>query len=158
MFSTSDIIDMAIRLEKNGEKVYRGAIEKISNAELVSLLKWMAEEEVKHAKWFAQLRQTDESWDENGLAQELSSQFLDSLLREQSFSLKDTDFSKIGKIEELIATFTEFEKDTILFYEMLEPFIENKKTLDKLKEIIAEEYKHVDQLEAFLTDSSDSKI
>ena len=154
MFSTSDILDMAIRLEKNGETVYRNALETISNTKLASLLKWMADEEVTHAEWFAQLKQTDESWDENGFAQEMSSQLLNSLLSEQSFSLKDTDFSKVAEIDELIATFIEFENDTILFFEMLEPFIENKETLTKLKEIIAEENNHVTQLEEFMTDSS----
>ena len=44
---------MAIKLEKNGEVVYRDAIEKVSNPELITVLEWMANEEVKHANWFA---------------------------------------------------------------------------------------------------------
>ena len=57
MFAIKEIIDMAIRIEKNGEAVYRSAMEKISNPALVSLLEWMADEEDCHAKWFSDLKQ-----------------------------------------------------------------------------------------------------
>lgn len=50
MFSANELLDLAIKLEKNGEAVYRDAIEKIPNPELVRLLEWMADEEVKHAQ------------------------------------------------------------------------------------------------------------
>ena len=56
MFSTNEILDMGIKLEKNGEAVYRDAIEKVSNPELITLLEWMADEEVKHANWFAEYK------------------------------------------------------------------------------------------------------
>ena len=53
MFSIQEILDLAIRLEKNGESVYRTAAAKLFRADLVSLLVWMADEEVKHARWFS---------------------------------------------------------------------------------------------------------
>ena len=57
MFLIHEILDLAIRLEKNGESVYRNAVDKASKPELVSLLEWMADEEVKHASWFSNLKQ-----------------------------------------------------------------------------------------------------
>ena len=42
MFSIQEILDLAIRLENNGESVYRQAVDEISEPELVSLLQWMA--------------------------------------------------------------------------------------------------------------------
>jgi rubrerythrin len=50
----------------------------------------------------------------------------------------------------LIAIFIEFEKDTVLFYEMIEPFIEGGNTLEQLKEIIAEENLHIELLQELL--------
>ena len=55
MFAIKEIIDMAIRIEKNGEAVYRSAMEKISNPALVSLLEWMADEEDSHRQKFAEI-------------------------------------------------------------------------------------------------------
>ncbi len=72
MFTIKEILDMAIRIEKNGEVVYRNAIEKISNPALVSLLKWMADEEVNHAKWFSKLKQEVETLSKNPFIEEMS--------------------------------------------------------------------------------------
>lgn len=146
MFSLNEILDIAIRLEQNGEMTYRDAAEKISDPRLVSALKWMADEEVSHAQWFSDLKKKEASVDEKGFEQELSGQLLSSLMGEKSFSLDDIDFSKVTQINNLIELFIEFEKDTILFYEVLEPFIQNRQTRTKLKSIISEEKKHVDQL------------
>ena len=146
MFTINEILDMAIRIEKNGESVYRSAIEKISNPKLVSLLNWMADEEADHAKWFYELKQEVELHSKNPFGQEMSQEFLNDLLGDQSFSLKEVDFSQVGRINDLIYIFIEFEKDSILFYEMLLPFIQDEDTLAQLYKIIAEEKGHVDQL------------
>jgi len=61
LFTINEILDIAIRLEKNGEAVYRNAIDKISNPTLISLLEWMAAEESNHAKWFNDLKQKVET-------------------------------------------------------------------------------------------------
>ena len=58
MFLTGDIIELAIHIEQNAEAVYRNALKKISDPKLVSILQWLADEEVTHAKWFRQLKQT----------------------------------------------------------------------------------------------------
>ena len=65
MFTMSEIIEFAIRIEENGEKVYRDASEKVSDPYLVSFLKWLADEEAEHVQWFSDLKRTvrDESVD-----------------------------------------------------------------------------------------------
>ncbi|UCH23654.1 MAG: ferritin family protein [Deltaproteobacteria bacterium] len=150
MFSINEILDMAIRLERNGEAVYRNAIRQISEPQLVSLLKWMADEEVQHAEWFSELKKKLAARPQNPIGEEMSRKLFKDLLGEQSFSLQDTDFSQVYRINDLIAIFIEFEKDTVLFYEMLESFIENEETLRQLKEIIAEENRHIERLKEFL--------
>lgn len=145
MFTINEIFDMAIRIEKNGESVYRSAIEKISNPKLVSLLNWIADEEADHAKWFFELKQEVEIQSKNPFVQAMSQEFLNDLLGDQSFSLKDVDFSQVGRINDLIYIFIEFEKDSILFYEMLLPFIRDEDSLAQLYKIIAEKG-HIDQL------------
>jgi rubrerythrin len=50
LFSTDEILDLAVQIERNGEAVYRDAIGLLSDPELVSLLGWMADEEAKHAR------------------------------------------------------------------------------------------------------------
>ena len=150
MFAIKEIIDMAIRIEKNGEAVYRSAMEKISNPALVSLLEWMADEEDGHAKWFSDLKQEVEALSENPFIEEMSHELLNDLIGEQSFSLKEVDFSQIDSTNELIFIFIEFEKDSILFYEMLKPFIQDEDTLAQLDKIIVEENSHIERLREFI--------
>lgn len=50
MFSLKDIIDIAVQIEQNGERVYRNAAGKIEDPSLRSLLQWLADEETQHAK------------------------------------------------------------------------------------------------------------
>ena len=150
MFSTSEILDLAVRIEKNGEAVYRQAADKISNPELVALLTWMADEEVKHASWFSELKSKLEMTSHNPFIEEMSHELFDDLLGEKNFSHKDVDFGRVQNVDELMAIFIEFEKDSVLFYEVLEPFIEDETTLDNLRKIIAEENKHITELQQFI--------
>ena len=147
MFSTSEILDLAVRIEKNGEAVYRQAADKISNPELVALLTWMADEEVKHASWFSELKSKLSMTSDNPFIEEMSHELFDDLLGEKNFSHKDVDFDRVQNVDELMAIFIEFEKDSVLFYEVLEPFIEDETTLENLKKIIAEENKHITELQ-----------
>ncbi len=141
---------MAILLERNGEAVYRRAIKQVSKPGIASLLEWMADEEVKHARWFSNMKNAFVSGSQNPIGEEMSQELFKDLLDKQTFSLKDTDFSQVHRTSDMIAIFIEFEKDTVLFYEMLEPFIEDGDTLEQLKEIIAEENRHIERLQELL--------
>ncbi len=149
MFTASEIIDLAIKLEKNGEAVYRAAIEKVSLPGLVPLLQWMADEEVKHADWFARLKLNLETKNENPFAEEMSRELFNEMLGDKNFSLKDVDFSAIEEIDDLIEVFIELEKDSIIFYEVLKPFVEDPAARDYLQKIVDEEKRHIEQLNEF---------
>ncbi len=150
MFSISELLDIAIRLERNGETVYRRAIQKISKPVLASLLEWMADEEIKHAEWFSELKKKLETKSQNPIGEEISRELFKNVLGKQSFSLQETDFTRVHRIDNLLNIFIEFEKDTVLFYEMLEPFVAGDNNLEQLKKIIAEENRHIEQLQEFL--------
>jgi rubrerythrin len=150
LFSANEILDLAIKLEKNGELVYRGAIEKVSNPELIRLLEWMADEEVKHANWFAELKLELDQKGVNPFMEKMSRELFDDLLGDKNFSLKDVDFSSVSEIDDLIAIFIEFEKDSVRFYQVLEPFIEDPVSLESLKKIVDEENCHIKLLQELM--------
>ena len=150
MFSSREVIEMAVRIEKNGEKVYRDAIEWIGNPELTELLIWMADEELKHAEWFSELKENLEVKSRNPFLEEMSYQLFNDLLAEQSFSLKDVDFAAVARINTLVSIFIEFEKDSIIFYDTLQPFIEEAEARKQIKIIIEEEHRHIKKLQEFI--------
>jgi rubrerythrin len=150
MVSLKDIIDIAVQLEQNGERVYRNAAEKIENPSLRSLLQWLADEEVKHMEWFEALIDTMPANGDFPEQEKMGRALLQNAIGAQSFTLEDTDFSSMEKIEDLLKLAIEFEKDTVLFYGMLQPLIEDQKTLEQLHAIIQEEENHVRHLEECL--------
>ncbi|MBW1865687.1 MAG: ferritin family protein [Deltaproteobacteria bacterium] len=143
MFSIKDIVDIAIQIEQNGERIYRDAANKIKDLSLSSLLQWLADEEGKHLKWFTALKDKVPDTGDHSEQEKIGRALLRNAVGTQSFTLKDADFSTLEQVEDLIRLSIEFEKDTILFYKMLQPLIEDREALDQLHEIIKEEEKHI---------------
>lgn len=152
MFTIRDIIDLAIQIEENSEKVYRKAAREISNSSISSLLLWLAGEEVKHAKWFAELKEQVNETAEGPRVEETGNRILQGVLGDQSFSLRDVDFSTMKETADLLKAAIEFQEDTVLFYEMIQAFIDEKETLNHLDTIIQEEKDHIRLLRESLED------
>ena len=146
MFSFSEIIDMAIQIEKNGERIYLAAVEHTDDAGLKELLEWMAQEERHHAKWFEEFKQKSSFLSEKESIKKMSEALVRDYLGEQAFSLRDVDFSRVKDSDELIGIFIEFEEDTLVFYNLLVAFVPDESIKKKIREIIAQEEAHVQKL------------
>lgn len=154
MFTAREILDLAIQLEENGEAVYREAARQASNPDISELLLWMAEEEVKHTRWFTELKKELETHSINPFMEEMSRKVFGGLLGDKSFSHREVNFSEVDRIEDLINIFIEFEKDTVLFYETLIPFIEDNDTLQYITKIISEENNHIQKLHELMVEKT----
>lgn len=150
MFNAQDILNIAIRLENNGEKTYLDARQHTADADLKALLAWIAQEEQSHARWFTELKERLSRGEDHHLMAEFSSALVDDVVREQAFSLQEVDFATIDTPEKMIRTFLGFENDTIGFYEILKSFIQDPTIAEQLEQVIAEEKNHVDQFQAML--------
>ena len=147
MFTSKEILDIALKIEQNGEAVYRRAVQDLVNPDLAKRLTWMADEEARHAEWFMKL-QSDLGTHNNRIAvNEMNSDVLQNVIGKQSFTLQDIDFTDVSDMRKLMDIFIEFEKDGILFYEMLRTFIKDQDVLENLDRIVAEEYKHIETLQ-----------
>ena len=150
MFTISEIIEFAIRIEENGEKVYRDASEKVSDPSLVSLLQQLADEESEHLRWFSDLKGTAKEERVNSQVGEMGQSLLLEIVGDQTFSLKEWDLSTIVDLKEVLKIALGFEKDTVIFYEMMGSFVQEDAALAKLDQIIQEENRHIRVLSEFL--------
>lgn len=150
MYTMGEIIEFAIRIEENGEKVYRDASEKVSDPSLVSLLQRLADDESEHVQWFSDLkgRQKEEAVDPQ--VGEMGQSLLLEIVGDQTFSLKERDLSTIDDIKEVLKIALGFEEDTVLFYEMMGSFMQEGAALAKLDQIIQEENRHIKALSEVL--------
>ena len=143
MFTIREIVDMPIQLEKNAETFYRAAVAKMSTPSLEPVLICLANEERDHSKWFEKLKRLAEEVEAGGQGEEISGEALRSLVGDQKFSLAEVDLATIESVKELIELAIEHEKDTIIFYQMLQSFIDDPETVKELDHIIAEEEQHI---------------
>jgi rubrerythrin len=150
MFTLGEIIDLAVRIETNGQKAYRKAQGQVTDPALASMLGWLADEEAEHEKWFPNLKQGVKETGEDPKLEEMAKGVLQGVLGDQAFSIDEADFSKVEDLNQLLELSVEFEKDTILFYEMISAFIQDEQTLNRLSRIIEEENRHVRTLQDFL--------
>ena len=150
MFTSEDILSLAVQIEENGLQIYKDALEMTDDSNLILLLEWLIEEEKRHIEWFSKLKHKIVSSAGDPQIAEIGQAILLDTLGEMSFSLKETDFSKIEHVKDLIGVATEFETDKAHFFNMLRPFIEDGPAADHLSKIIAEERKHLLQMQQFI--------
>jgi len=147
MFSLHEICDLGMRIEKNGEQFYRKAIKEFPNEALKSLLTRLADDEVKHQEFFTRKKEALKDKPEDSEMEETASAILQNILGEQTFSLKEANPADLKNEAELLNLAIEFEKDTVLFYEMLTPLVTGSQALNGLEEIVQEEKRHIEMLQ-----------
>jgi rubrerythrin len=154
MFSLKDICDIAIQIEKNGEQTYRDAQAKVNDIKLKELFGWIADEEKRHAQWFRNIAGAVNIEIEHPQIEELGKNLIKDSIGGQIFSLADIELARSTTLHQVIDQSIEFEEDTIIFYEMIREFIDDKEILEQLELIIQEEQKHISNLNIAL----DSKL
>jgi rubrerythrin len=146
LFSEREILEIAVRMEKNGEHEYRKAANEVSDRVLIESLRWMAAEESEHADFFSGLMGELDTRSKSPFGVEMDGAFLKDLIGGSSLSLKTVDFAQVASLEALLTIFIGFEEDSILFYQMITPMIEDSETRDRVERIIAEERAHIKRL------------
>ena len=154
MFSFSEIIDIAVQLEKNGETFYRQAAESHSDAKLISLLQWLADDEVSHVQKFSAMKRTLKVEVADPSLAEMGQRLFRQTVGDQGFSLTENGLSSLEDPKGLLDLAIEFEKDTIIFYQLLRSFVKDPDVREQLDGIISEEQSHVRNLQALLLDEA----
>lgn len=148
MFTIADICDIAIQIEQNGEATYRKAAANCNDTELADLLNRMANEEHQHVKWFRTLDHGREVADSE--QQELESMgraLLREMVKDKTFSLDADQLTKSENLHAFLEQSIAFEHDTVVFYEMLQGFIDDVQVRFQLDRIIAQERDHIQQIQ-----------
>ena len=147
VFSTSEILDLAIRIEENGEHFYRQAMDKTTDPFLMAILGSVADEEVRHREWFIKTKQSMGRRALDMLPMKMSGFFMQDAIDDRGFSLEEVDLASLPDEESILRVAIGFEEDSITFYEIIGGFIEDEDTLKNLMTIIDEEKRHIRLLE-----------
>lgn len=148
MFTIADIRNIAIQIEKNGEAAYLKASKNAADPHIAETLSWMATEEAHHAKWFENIHSSKSLTAEQKELEAMGRNLLQDMIKGNEFLLSEDDLGNAGSVEEVLQKSKEFEKETIIFYEFLLNFLDEKESVHQLKIIIEEERNHVKKLES----------
>ncbi len=149
MFTVADLSDIAIQIENNGKESYRQASRAVTDPKVAKMLAWMADEEERHANWFARLPVNSRalSAEEQEIEDMGRALLRDTLKSGSEFLHNQKALTENVDIKEVLSNARKFEEETIVFYEFLLGLLEDQEAITRLKEIIAEEQRHVAILE-----------
>jgi rubrerythrin len=148
MFSASEIFDLAIQIEENGEHFYRQAMAKSSDQSLREMLFWFAEEEKRHRDFFIKIKTSLNDESGKHWVEQLSGAVLKDAVADRLFSLDEVDVDSIPDVKALVQIAISLEQDTVMFYEIIASFVTEPKVLQQLESVINEEQKHIELFRA----------
>jgi rubrerythrin len=143
MFTVSELADLAVQIEINGERFFRHALSRVRQDSLKNLFSWLADQELQHRNAFIAIR--DKAADEAtpaGPGFPLDREVLCNAMGRHAFSLDELDVDLIRDEKEILQAAIGFEEDTILFFEFISAFINDSASLSTLEHIKKEELNH----------------
>jgi len=143
MFTAGEVIGIAIQIEENGERFYRKAIAAADKPEMQELLRWLADEEARHGRFFLEMKDSIVQQSGDDWAVQMGEQLLQSMVKDRVFSLEEVQFDAITTEAQLIEVGIELERDSIQFYEILLSFIDDPEAARYVHAILEEERRHV---------------
>lgn len=150
MFTIGDLRNIAIQIEKNGEKTYREAAGAATNMQLAEVLTWLADDEKRHAQWFSGITATSKLTAEQAEMESIGSSLLRDIVKGNTFDLDTKELINADTLTSVLTMARALEQDTVLFYEFLLGFLDNDESQQQLQQIIAEEKKHTTALDQLL--------
>ena len=143
MFTFSELFDLAIQVEVNGERFYRYAMNRAKGDSLKNLLGWLADQELLHESAFKELKERIVRGTKPAPPfASLTQQALRRAMGRHAFSLDELQIDSIRDEKEILQAAVLFEEDTILFFEFIAPFVSDPGASSILEKIKAEELSH----------------
>ena len=111
MFTLTDVRNIAVQIEQNGEETYRRAASQANDPELTRIFNWMADEEKHHGELFAAIIDNRTLTPEQEELETMGRSLLQDIVRSQTFSLDQQLLGQASSLEELLIQSIEFETD-----------------------------------------------
>ncbi|HDT15393.1 MAG TPA: hypothetical protein ENN55_04200 [Firmicutes bacterium] len=145
VFKTSEIVDMGIEKEIKRRDFYAFAADKFkSNAELYKLFTNLRDWEETHIHKFEDIKKTVKNEETQGSFGGELKEYIESLINSTIYKeITPEKFGTLVKTPEDAVNFgISFEKDAILFFSELLPYVQPSLT-DSVRQLIKEEKEHI---------------
>ena len=145
-FNADEIFEMAEQIERNGGRFYRAAAES-ADPDARQFLLDLAVMEDEHEKTFAEMRAELNATDKTSFTfdpDDEGAQYLQAMVQGKIFSGDPCDLLAGGKTPvEVLSIAVDLEKDSIIFYECMKPYVPAERGKDRLGDIVRQEIGHI---------------
>jgi rubrerythrin len=153
LLTGEEIVEIAMRLEEEGEAFYNAAAKQATTAQLKELFEELAIQEQYHYRAFQQMGRnivrsalSDDQWEQ-------FQEYTGALLNQRIFDRPEGALSKAAGVQveiEALEAALGFEKETLQFYQGLRDVVRgaDQQTVDR---IIGEEEQHIRRLSSVLS-------
>ena len=153
-FNTSEVLEIAEQIERNGGMFYRRAAAIFDEPEICEMLLRLAEWEAKHERVFARMRQQLSPPDREPKAPADEELLPDPKVMAglAVFGIRPDPAGELSDKEDeadILNRAIQKEKDSIVFYNGLKGFVPAGAGTDEIAEIIREEMRHIRILDKF---------
>ena len=144
-FSSCEIVEIAIQIEKNGKEFYAELAKKADKKDLKKAFEGLVVAESDHIKTFEGIFNATCSYEPREVYPEDYFAYMNALAKQYIFTQKDKN-RKLGQnvntFEEAIQIGIQFEKDSILLYAELKRIVPEEE-INRIDKLIEEEKKHL---------------
>jgi len=145
IFKASEILKVAIQIEKNGLAFYQGVKDKSKNLTVAEVFGFLAREEERHTRTFERLLEMAGDYEPAESYPGEYELYLEALAGENVFK-KEADFKRlsleVNSDLQAIDLGIGFEKDSIIFYNEMKNFVPQEDAA-VVEKVIAEEKEHL---------------
>jgi len=144
-FTGQEIVEIALRMERNGEQLYRALAEQTEYMTVKNAFHALANEEEKHIDSFGRIREIIGGFTPPEAYPGEYALYLEALAEENVFAKRDLFRELAGKaatVEEALDLAIRFEKETLIFFHGIRDSMESG-DMPVLKELIIQEKEHV---------------
>lgn len=157
-FSANEVLLMAERVEQNGQRFYRGAMDRTTDPAHQSLLRRLADMEAEHEATFSTMRarlSAEEAASTVFDPESQAVQYLQAMVDSRVFDV-GMDPAKVlagtETMEEILRLAIGMEKDSVVFYQGIKDAVPEELGKGKVGDIIREEMWHITVLSRKLTE------
>jgi rubrerythrin len=152
LLTGDEVIEIAVRLEENGEIFYSAAAENATTSDVKALFQDLAVQEQYHRRAFQQMGRDVVEFSLSPEQFEQFQAYTNALLQQSFFAQPDSALNLAARAENersALQAALEFEKEAMLFFHELEDVVKGpgKETVTR---IILEEKQHVQRLSGML--------
>lgn len=148
IFRASELLDMAVGVERSGETFYEACAEAADDDRLKKFFSFMVDQERKHAKIFLDMKEGHEDYDLPESYPGEARSFVRSFVRDEVFATPEEARRRAREIDAPLGAVDmalQFERESIAFYSGMKQLV-RRSDHETIEQVIGEEHDHVRRL------------